>query len=305
MSDVLDVNAVQTYLSRRHAVSGGERVAIYRSRAMAGSVALVVSVLLHGALVVASSATRAPLKAGRFADGPQFGVLVVNIETAPFVASELPAVRCPLPESPVATVEARPPAPPTRHAQAAVPVVRSTPPPGSSAPGAASSTPAGPVGDRPGATGSPAVLESEIAGTSDGISTGASTGVVGGGAVGQVGAPFGGTVVQRTVDDEAFRAAMDGYGREVHARVAAAVRFPERAAREGRGGVVMLRITLENDGRLRDVAMVGSDNDAVLGEAALDAVHRAAPFPRPPAEVAAPGKLLTFRLPIRFRLRDR
>jgi periplasmic protein TonB len=95
---------------------------------------------------------------------------------------------------------------------------------------------------------------------------------------------------------------MAEYGQAVYARIVARVRFPEEADRERSQGTITLHIFIEPDGRLRSVTMAGQ-GEAVLRDAAIDAVRRAAPFPPPPPRLAAAGVPLFFEMPLRFSRR--
>ena len=90
-----------------------------------------------------------------------------------------------------------------------------------------------------------------------------------------------------------------GYGRSVHARIVANVRFPERAARERIEGTVVVELALDGAGRLLRATVVG-DAHEVLRAAALEAVTQAAPFPAPPGNGT---RQIAFQVPLRFFLR--
>lgn len=64
-------------------------------------------------------------------------------------------------------------------------------------------------------------------------------------------------------------------------------------------GTARLRFTLGPDGHLLSAEIAESSGSGVLDRAVLDAVHRADPFPPPPANLAVDG--LVFEVPFRFR----
>lgn len=77
-------------------------------------------------------------------------------------------------------------------------------------------------------------------------------------------------------DSRALRAEWAG---TIGARIARAQRHPGRA--HG-GGRVRLSLVVTRDGRLAEARVVASSGSSGLDRAALDAAHRAAPFPRAP-----------------------
>jgi periplasmic protein TonB len=93
------------------------------------------------------------------------------------------------------------------------------------------------------------------------------------------------------------------YGREVSARIAAFAQYPELAERSNRQGTIVLQLVLDGSGGLRAATVVGGDADPVLAAAAIASVNRALPFP--PAPSGLKGTDLSFRVPLRFTLKDR
>jgi protein TonB len=71
--------------------------------------------------------------------------------------------------------------------------------------------------------------------------------------------------------------------------------YPDHARRMGWSGKVVLCFTIEENGEVRDVKVHQGSGFPMLDRAAVEAVKRAAPLPRPPvrAEVMLP---VTFRL---------
>lgn len=62
-------------------------------------------------------------------------------------------------------------------------------------------------------------------------------------------------------------------------------RYPQVAKARGVEGRVLIRFVLCGDGTVRDLVVLNGARHASLDAAALDAVRRAAPFPRPPADL--------------------
>ncbi len=93
------------------------------------------------------------------------------------------------------------------------------------------------------------------------------------------------------------------YWRTVRAAVARRVRYPEAAQRTGVEGLVTIRLTLDTAGRVLDAQPVEASASPLLVRAALDAIHRAAPFPAY-TQPLPPGAKLSVLLPIRFQLED-
>ena len=73
-------------------------------------------------------------------------------------------------------------------------------------------------------------------------------------------------------------------------------RYPRRA--EGQFGVARVAFTIDRQGRLLDIRIVGGSGSPALDEEALATVRRAEPFPAPPANV--PSEALSLVLPIRY-----
>ena len=62
-------------------------------------------------------------------------------------------------------------------------------------------------------------------------------------------------------------------------------RYPASAKARSIEGRVTIRFVLQTDGQVRDVTLSKATRNRALNMAALDAVQRAAPFPRPPAQL--------------------
>jgi protein TonB len=64
-------------------------------------------------------------------------------------------------------------------------------------------------------------------------------------------------------------------------------------------GTAVITFTLSTEGALLSATITGSSGSPTLDAAALEALHRAAPFPPPPPQAAA--SQLTFTIPYQFR----
>ncbi len=71
--------------------------------------------------------------------------------------------------------------------------------------------------------------------------------------------------------------------------------YPAMARRMGWEGRVVVAFTIQSDGTARDLKITESSGHELLNRTALDAVRRAAPFPKPPAEAV-------IVLPLAYRL---
>jgi protein TonB len=85
---------------------------------------------------------------------------------------------------------------------------------------------------------------------------------------------------------------------KVRAKLARTKRYPPSARREKAQGTVTVRFVVSADGGASGVSIVRSSGFAVLDEAAIDAVRRAAPFPDTPDGTSEP-----FVIPIDYSLR--
>ena len=78
-------------------------------------------------------------------------------------------------------------------------------------------------------------------------------------------------------------------------------RYPPMAQARREQGVAQVFFTLDRQGHLVESRIVHSSGAPILDEEALALLHRAQPFPPPPAELAGPQVALT--VPIRFNLK--
>jgi protein TonB len=78
-----------------------------------------------------------------------------------------------------------------------------------------------------------------------------------------------------------------------------AKRFPETARARGDEGRAVVRLSIQRSGALGHAQVVRSSGSALLDQAALDTVRRAAPFPPLPAEIA--GAALVLNAPMNFK----
>lgn len=79
--------------------------------------------------------------------------------------------------------------------------------------------------------------------------------------------------------------ATDLWDARIRSRIELTKRYPGVAARQKQQDDVDVVLTMDRGGRLLDVRVRSSLGFALLNDAALDAVRRAAPFPRPPKEI--------------------
>ena len=90
-----------------------------------------------------------------------------------------------------------------------------------------------------------------------------------------------------------------GYLARFRQGVQSALTYPMAARRRGLAGVVELEVSIDAQGRVRDVRVSASSSHAILDEAAADAVRRLPPIPFPSG---LPARALTVRLPLVFAL---
>lgn len=90
------------------------------------------------------------------------------------------------------------------------------------------------------------------------------------------------------------------YFEMLHLRIQSVKQYPEAAKSRHMEGRVHLQFVLSADGSLVDIKILKSSRHRNLDEAALEAVKKASPFPRPPAVIfTAP---VTLRIDIVFEL---
>jgi protein TonB len=82
----------------------------------------------------------------------------------------------------------------------------------------------------------------------------------------------------------------------IQRRIRDRLRYPDQARRAGIQGSAELAFTILMDGSVQDVRITVSSGEALLDEAAIDAIFRSAPFPQPPEQAR-------IAVPIVFRLR--
>jgi protein TonB len=88
------------------------------------------------------------------------------------------------------------------------------------------------------------------------------------------------------------------YDGKVRAKLARAKRYPSSARRERAQGSVVVRFVVSANGGVSGVSIARSSGFAVLDEAAMDAVQRAAPFPDTPD-----GNSKRFMIPMEYNIR--
>jgi protein TonB len=112
------------------------------------------------------------------------------------------------------------------------------------------------------------------------------------------------TVAAATSGGNAEEVADPAYVNSVREAVAHHLRYPEPALRRGIEGRVVLRLTLTASGHLLQATASEPAADIALTNAALMAVHRAAPFPAWRGMHKAHA-LVCLTLPIRFKLDEK
>lgn len=88
---------------------------------------------------------------------------------------------------------------------------------------------------------------------------------------------------------------------KVRQRIANAKYYPRMAKRRGMEGQPIITFTLGRQGQLTKVALVKTSGYQLLDQAALKAVHQAAPYPEIPAELKI--DTFQFKLPVSFILK--
>jgi TonB family protein len=88
---------------------------------------------------------------------------------------------------------------------------------------------------------------------------------------------------------------------KVRQRIANAKYYPRMAKRRGMEGQPIIAFTLGRQGQLTKAALVKTSGYQVLDQAALKAVHQAAPYPEIPAELKI--DTFQFKLPVSFILK--
>ncbi|KUJ82638.1 energy transducer TonB [Microbulbifer flavimaris] len=80
------------------------------------------------------------------------------------------------------------------------------------------------------------------------------------------------------------------------------IRYPKRAQERGQEGSVRLNVSIDGQGRIRDVQPVQESRYASLNREAREAVERAGPYPAAPPQLVK--DTYQFTVPITFRLPD-
>ncbi len=93
------------------------------------------------------------------------------------------------------------------------------------------------------------------------------------------------------------------YARQLREAIRARQHYPEQAVRRRQEGVVNLRFRLLANGRVEDVAVIGSSGHQALDDAAHDLLVQLDPFPALPDMQGGQPDYLTFELPVVYQLR--
>jgi protein TonB len=94
------------------------------------------------------------------------------------------------------------------------------------------------------------------------------------------------------------------YWEQVRRAVGSHLIYPREARRRYLEGRVRISLSIDREGNVAQAVPVEEPARRMFIEAALDAVERAAPFPRPDSDVLA-GERATAILPVRFEMEDR
>ena len=78
------------------------------------------------------------------------------------------------------------------------------------------------------------------------------------------------------------------------------VKYPRAALRSGQQGTVRITVTVQRDGRIKDVQLLEKSEHESLNKAATRAVKSASPYPAVPEEI--PGEQFLFTVPVVFKL---
>lgn len=82
---------------------------------------------------------------------------------------------------------------------------------------------------------------------------------------------------------QAGNAAISNYPGKIARRLSRSLRYPKSALRGSRTGQAKVAFVVTKNGQVRSTRIIASSGNPALDKAALDAVHRAAPFPPIPA----------------------
>nr|WP_282449410.1 energy transducer TonB [Roseibium sp. CAU 1639] len=92
--------------------------------------------------------------------------------------------------------------------------------------------------------------------------------------------------------------AASNYKGKVVAKLRRAKRYPPQARRKSLEGTARVAFTISRDGSVSGIRLAGSSGHALLDQAALDMVRRAAPMPKFPGDIAGPR--MSLQVPVRF-----
>ncbi|MDQ0321362.1 protein TonB [Pararhizobium capsulatum DSM 1112] len=100
------------------------------------------------------------------------------------------------------------------------------------------------------------------------------------------------------MNQQAGNAAASNYPGKIRSKLNRAFRYPNSAKREGLRGTAQVRFTVSSGGSLTGVSIAKSAGFPILDQAAIEAVQRAAPFPKIPD--GAGKSSWTFTIPLAF-----
>ncbi|WP_324698448.1 energy transducer TonB [Novosphingobium aerophilum] len=92
----------------------------------------------------------------------------------------------------------------------------------------------------------------------------------------------------------------DTYARRVFTWIGRHKGYPGRIAREGREGTALVRLLIDEHGRLERAELARSSGHAALDALALEQIREAVPYPRPPRGLSSSQR--GFLVPMTYRL---
>jgi protein TonB len=101
---------------------------------------------------------------------------------------------------------------------------------------------------------------------------------------------------QKTGNAAAVGAYIKGNYSYIQRRIQGKLVYPPPARKAGIQGVVEITFTIYLDGTVGEVKITVSSGQEVLDKAAIETIHAAAPFPRPPAQAR-------LSIPVAFKLK--
>jgi protein TonB len=95
---------------------------------------------------------------------------------------------------------------------------------------------------------------------------------------------------------------LGAYGRSIHRAVVKHRRYPRVARRLGLEGKVLIKISVDRQGRLLNAVIKRSSGQEILDKEALRMVRAAAPFTSLPNDFDKPSVMVV--IPVKFKLQN-